>query len=103
MPIYLRVTQTHCPNIARPDLIFDAYGGRKKSLEKYDYIIIGTAGNADQKFSEFQRVFLVKLDGVRFVDVKNPTTSRRGISLLMNKRWRGFTGSRSWEICREGS
>ncbi len=57
---------------ARPDLIFNAYGGRKKSLEKYDYIIVGTAGNADKKFSEFQTVFVVERDGVPFVYVKKP-------------------------------
>jgi hypothetical protein len=57
---------------ARPDLIFNAYGGRKKSLDKYDYIIIGTAGNADQKFSDFQTVFVVERDGVPFVYVKKP-------------------------------
>ena len=57
---------------ARPDLIFNAYGGRKKNLEKYDYIIVSTAGNSDQKFSEFRTVFVVKRDGVPFVYVKKP-------------------------------
>jgi len=57
---------------ARPDLIFNAYGARKKSLEKYDYIIVGTAGNSDQKFSGFRTVFVVQRDGVPIVFVKKP-------------------------------
>jgi hypothetical protein len=57
---------------ARPDLIFNAYGARKKSLEKYDYIIVGTAGNSDQKYTGFRTVFVVGRDGVPIVFVKKP-------------------------------
>ena len=57
---------------ARPDLIFNAYGARKKGLGKYDYIIVGTAGNSDQKFAGFQTVFVVERDGVPIVFVKKP-------------------------------
>ncbi len=57
---------------ARPDLIFNAYGGRKKNLEEYDYIIVSTARNSDQKFTGFRTVFTVQRDGIPFVYVKKP-------------------------------
>ena len=55
---------------ARPDLIFNAFGGRKRNWEKYDYVIVSTAENADKKFAEFPTVFVVERYGVPLVYVK---------------------------------
>lgn len=57
---------------ARPDLIFNALGGRKKNWERYDYIIVSTAENNDEKFAEFPTVFVVQRDGVPLLYVKKP-------------------------------
>lgn len=55
---------------ARPDLIFNAFGARKNSWEKYDYLMISTAENSDGKFAGFETVFVVERQGVPFVYVK---------------------------------
>jgi hypothetical protein len=57
---------------ARPDLIFNALGGRKKNWEHYDYIIVSTAENNDEKFAEFPTVYVVQRDGVPLLYVKKP-------------------------------
>jgi hypothetical protein len=57
---------------ARPDLIFNALGGRKKNLENYDYIMVSTAENNDEKLSGFRTVFTVERDGVPLLYVKKP-------------------------------
>ena len=57
---------------ARPDLIFNALGGRKKNWENYDYIMVSTAENGDERFAEFRTVFLVERDGVPLLYVKKP-------------------------------
>jgi hypothetical protein len=44
----------------------------QSNREKYDYPIVSTAGNSDEKFAEFPTVFVVERDGVPFVYVKKP-------------------------------
>ena len=57
---------------ARPDLIFNALGGRKRNWENYDYIIVSTAENGDEKFAEYPTVFVVQRNGVPLLYVKKP-------------------------------
>jgi hypothetical protein len=57
---------------ARPDLIFNALGSRKKNWGDYDYLIVSTAQNADQEFAAFPTIFQVERDGVPLVYVKKP-------------------------------
>jgi len=55
---------------ARPDLLFNAFGARKRNWEKYDYIIVTTSGNDDEMFAEYPTVFTVDRGGVPLVYVK---------------------------------
>ncbi len=55
---------------ARSDLIFNALGSRKKNWGDYDYLIVGTAQNADKDFDAFPTVFVVERDGVPLAYVK---------------------------------
>jgi hypothetical protein len=57
---------------ARADLVFNALGARKRNWKDYDYIIVSTAKNADERFAEFPTVFVIKRDGVPLVYVKKP-------------------------------
>jgi len=57
---------------ARPDLIFNAFSGRKRNWEKYDYLIVSTAENSDEKFAGLQTVFVIERQGVPLVYVKKP-------------------------------
>ena len=41
-------------------------------IVKYDYIVVSTAGNSDERFAEFPTVFVVRREGVPFVYVKKP-------------------------------
>ena len=68
--IFVGNSKPSAQTFARPDLIFNAFGARKRNWEKYDYIIVSTAENADEKFSEFQTVFMVERNGVPLVHVK---------------------------------
>jgi hypothetical protein len=53
-----------------PGLNFNTFGNQKKNWAKYDYMIISTTQNLDEKFAEFQTVFKVERDGVPLVLVK---------------------------------
>jgi hypothetical protein len=57
---------------ARADLVLNALGGRKANWGNYDYIVVSTAQNADEKFSEFPTVFVVEREGTPLVFVKKP-------------------------------
>lgn len=70
--IFVGDSKPSAQTFARPDLVFNALGGRKKNMEKYDYIIVSTAENADKKFSGFTTVFIVERAGVPLVYVKTP-------------------------------
>jgi hypothetical protein len=70
--IFVGDSKPSAQKFARPDLIFNAFGGRQKNSQKYDYIIVSTAANADEKYSEFPTVFFVEREGVPFVLVKKP-------------------------------
>lgn len=70
--IFVGDSKPSAQTFARPDLIFNAFGGRKRNWEKYDFLIVSTAGNSDEKFAEFPTVFVVERDGVPFVYVKKP-------------------------------
>lgn len=68
------------PNVltfARPDLIFNAFGNKHKHCDSYDYIIVSTAQNADEKYAALSTVFVVERAGVPLVYVKIPIKSRR--------------------------
>ena len=56
----------------RPDLIFNALGSRRRNWENYDYIIVSTAQNSDEKFVEFPTVFVIEREGVPLAYVKKP-------------------------------
>jgi hypothetical protein len=68
--IFVGNSKPSAQTFARPDLIFNAFGARKRNWEKYDYIIVSTAENADEKFAEFPTVFVVERAGVPLVFVK---------------------------------
>ena len=68
--IFVGDSKPSAQTFARSDLIFNAFGARKRNWEKYDYIIVSTAENADQQFGEFTTVFTVERDGVPLVVVK---------------------------------
>jgi hypothetical protein len=70
--IFVGDSKPSAQKFARPDLIFNAFGGRKKNWQKYDYILVSTATNSDEKFAEFPTVFVVERAGVPFVYVKKP-------------------------------
>jgi hypothetical protein len=55
---------------ARSDLIFNALGSRRKNWGDYDYLIVGTAQNADEDFDAFPTIFVVERDGVPLAYVK---------------------------------
>jgi len=57
---------------ARADLALNALGGRKANWKNYDYIVVSTAQNADEKFSEFPTVFVVQREGIPLAYVKKP-------------------------------
>lgn len=59
-------------SFTRPDLCFNIFGNQTKNREKYDYIIVSTTQNHDQKFAKFQTVFTVERDGVPLIVVKKP-------------------------------
>jgi hypothetical protein len=70
--IFVGNSKPSAQTFARRDLIFNAFGGRRKNWEKYDFIIVSTAANSDEKFAEFLTVFVVERDGVPLVYVKKP-------------------------------
>jgi hypothetical protein len=72
--IFVGNSKPSAQTFARPDLVFNALGGRKRNMAKYDYIIVSTAENADQSFAGvgFRTIFTVKRDGVPLVYVKIP-------------------------------
>jgi hypothetical protein len=75
--IFVGDSKPSAQTFARPDLIFNAYGGRRRNWEKYDFIIVSTAENSDEKFAQFPTVFVVERDGVPLAYVKKP---QKGIS-----------------------
>lgn len=70
--IFVGDSKPSAQTFARSDLIFNALGARKRNWENYDYIIVSTAKNSDEKFAEFPTVFVVERDGVPLVYVKKP-------------------------------
>jgi hypothetical protein len=68
--IFVGDAKASAQTFARPDLIFNAFGGRKVNWEEYDYIVISTSENSDEKFAEFPTVFAVERDGVPLVLIK---------------------------------
>jgi hypothetical protein len=57
---------------ARTDLDFNDMGCQKVNWDKYDYMIVSTAGNSDKKFAGFPTVFTVQRFGVPLAYVKKP-------------------------------
>jgi hypothetical protein len=55
---------------ARTDLDFNDMGCQKVNWDKYDYMIVSTAGNSDKKFAGFPTVFTVQRFGVPLASVK---------------------------------
>jgi hypothetical protein len=68
--IFVGNSKPSAQTFARSDLIFNAFGGRKRNWEKYDYIIVSTAENDDEKFAGFQTVFVVTRNGIPLIFVK---------------------------------
>jgi hypothetical protein len=73
--IYVDKSKYVAQTFARPDFVYNAFGG--KDLQKYDYIVVSTAENADQRFAKFPTVFVVEEDGVPLAYVKKPRTVER--------------------------
>jgi hypothetical protein len=63
-------SKPNAQTFARPDLTFNAFGSRRPNWEKYDYMIVSTAENADERFTEYTTVFTVERAGVPLVYVK---------------------------------
>lgn len=55
---------------ARRDLDFNRFG--RRNLNSYDFIIVSTATNLDQKLASFPTVFVVEREGVPLAYVKKP-------------------------------
>lgn len=68
--IFAGNSKPNAQTFARPDLVFNAFGGRMKIMEKYDYILVSTTENGDERFAEYPTVFTVKRDGVPLIHVK---------------------------------
>jgi MFS family permease len=68
--IYVDKTKHAAQIFARPDLVFNAFGG--KNWKSYDFIVVSTAQNSDERFAAFQTVFVVERDGVPLAYVKKP-------------------------------
>lgn len=70
--IYAGGAKQCAQTFARPDLVFNALGGRRSDWKDYDYIIVTTAGNADEKLRGLPTVFVIEREGVPLVYVKKP-------------------------------
>jgi hypothetical protein len=70
--IFVGDSKSSAQTFARPDLIFNAFGARKRNRDRYDYLVVSTSENADKDFAELVTVFVVERDGVPFVYVKKP-------------------------------
>jgi len=70
--VFVGDSKPSAQTFARPDLILNALGSRKNNWENYDYIIVSTAQNDDEKFAKFPTVFVVERDGVPLAYVKKP-------------------------------
>jgi hypothetical protein len=70
--IYAGDAKQTAQTFARPDLVFNALGGRKSNWEQYDYIIVTTAQNIDEQYAGLPTVFTVEREGVPLVYVKKP-------------------------------
>ncbi len=70
--IFVGDSKPSAQTFARPDLVLNALGSRRKNWETYDYIIVSTAQNDDEKFAEFPTVFVVEREGIPLVYVKKP-------------------------------
>ena len=68
--IYVDKSRNVVQPFTRPDLVFNAFGA--KDLTKYDFIVVSTARNLDQRFDEFTTVFVVERDGVPLAYVRKP-------------------------------
>jgi hypothetical protein len=68
--IYVGDSKPSVEAFARPDLIFNAFGNQEKNRGKYDYMIVSTTQNMDERYSEFQTVFAVERVGVPLIVVK---------------------------------
>lgn len=70
--IYVGDSKPSALTFARSDLIFNAFGNKRKNWGQYDYIIVSTANNTDEKFSDFPTIFIVERAGVPLILVKQP-------------------------------
>jgi hypothetical protein len=70
--IYAGDAKQTAQTFARPDLIFNALGGRKSDWDEYDYVIVTTAQNLDEQYTGLPTVFSVEREGVPLVYVKKP-------------------------------
>lgn len=70
--IFVGDSKPSAQTFARPDLILNALGSRRNNWENYDYIIVSTAQNDDEKFARFPTVFIVERDGIPLAYVKKP-------------------------------
>jgi len=66
--IYVDKSKHAAQIFARPDLVFNAFGG--KNFDSYDYVVVSTAENADKRFAGFQTVYTVERFGVPLAYVK---------------------------------
>ncbi|RPI92285.1 MAG: hypothetical protein EHM40_13510 [Chloroflexi bacterium] len=65
-------TKQSAQRFARQDLVFNAFGGKRRDWKDYDYIIVSTAENEDEEFVGYPTVFVVERLGVPLVYVKKP-------------------------------
>ncbi len=70
--IYAGDAKQTAQTFSRPDLVFNALGGRKSDWDEYDYVIVTTAQNADEQYAGLPTVFTVEREGVPLVYVKKP-------------------------------
>jgi 4-amino-4-deoxy-L-arabinose transferase-like glycosyltransferase len=70
--IYAGDAKQTAQTFARPDLVFNALGGRKSDWDEYEYVIVTTAQNIDEQYDGLPTVFTIERDGVPLVYVKKP-------------------------------
>lgn len=70
--IFVGDSKATARTFARADLLFNTFGNQRKDWGKYDYLVISTSKNFDQRYSDFPVVFQVERAGVPLILVMKP-------------------------------
>ena len=70
--IFVGDSKATAQTFARSDLLFNTFGNQRKNWCQYDYIVISTSKNFDQRYADFPVVFQVERAGVPLILVMKP-------------------------------